>query len=495
MSTDDSDTPVSPRPFPGARPFRETEDLLFFGRGLPIAVLLEAVRSNRVTVLHGHTGVGKTSLLRAGLLPRLGHDAALGQPLAGRAYPEAALPGHDRVETALLRTLSPGERPSALARAGLREWASRFAAERDRPVIVVDQAEDLFAHASPAQRAAVLGALAEIEPHVLLAVREEYLADLLAELPGPALVRLDELPAGELAACLAGPPHALGLPGGLGGLAEGLLAVRHVSEDGTRTGERAEAVHPWVLQQAAAGEWPDGDLSRTSVDRLLTDALWRAVCLTAKVHDLDPAILATRLARELVSSAGHAASLWPQGGILSENLLRTLQNTQILTRARDGFRLVSDRLLEPLRRLAAQAPLRDVPAFPPGVLLAEARQAPLHQAFRLVTGISTTDTVVARDAHILLGDLHHRRGDGVRAERHYRVAAAMAEITGNPSLVGALLTALGHLRRLGGDPTAALGILQSASLRLPGDHTIRSELAAAFADSGDHRTAAALDHR
>src|SRR2546423_9091807 len=56
-------------PFPGLRCFLSEEDSLFFGRHGQIEDLLRRLRTNRLVAVVGTSGSGKSSLVRAGLLP------------------------------------------------------------------------------------------------------------------------------------------------------------------------------------------------------------------------------------------------------------------------------------------------------------------------------------------------------------------------------------------------------------------------------------------
>lgn len=58
-------------PYPGLFSFREEDKDYFFGRKREIADLVNLIGSNLLTVIFGKSGVGKTSLLRAGLIPKL----------------------------------------------------------------------------------------------------------------------------------------------------------------------------------------------------------------------------------------------------------------------------------------------------------------------------------------------------------------------------------------------------------------------------------------
>jgi tetratricopeptide (TPR) repeat protein len=63
--------PRAVNPFPGLRPFNTDESLLFFGRDGLSDALLEKLRATRFVAVVGTSGSGKSSLVRAGLLPAL----------------------------------------------------------------------------------------------------------------------------------------------------------------------------------------------------------------------------------------------------------------------------------------------------------------------------------------------------------------------------------------------------------------------------------------
>lgn len=64
------------KPWLGARPYLEADASLFFGRDAEIGIVAEALKTTRLTLLSGARGAGKTSLLRAGVVPRLREAAA-----------------------------------------------------------------------------------------------------------------------------------------------------------------------------------------------------------------------------------------------------------------------------------------------------------------------------------------------------------------------------------------------------------------------------------
>ncbi len=62
---------LPPNPFVGLRPFESDEDLLFFGRREQTIELLQQMSVSRFLAVVGSSGSGKSSLIRAGLIPKL----------------------------------------------------------------------------------------------------------------------------------------------------------------------------------------------------------------------------------------------------------------------------------------------------------------------------------------------------------------------------------------------------------------------------------------
>src|SRR5438045_1577848 len=58
-------------PFVGLRPFDREHSLYFFGRSEQTAALLEILHDTRFLPVVGSSGSGKSSLVRAGLIPKL----------------------------------------------------------------------------------------------------------------------------------------------------------------------------------------------------------------------------------------------------------------------------------------------------------------------------------------------------------------------------------------------------------------------------------------
>jgi hypothetical protein len=146
-------------PYPGLMSFTEKEAGVFFGRESEVKALWERIRGRRLLAVIGPSGVGKTSFLRAGVLPSRpegwtalvctpgttpfrGLGQALGPALAGDAEALGQLAGFEDPETAL---------------ALLSRWRRSHA----EALVVVDQFEELFTSSggSPGRARGAAGAL------------------------------------------------------------------------------------------------------------------------------------------------------------------------------------------------------------------------------------------------------------------------------------------------------------------------------------------------
>jgi energy-coupling factor transporter ATP-binding protein EcfA2 len=58
-------------PYPGLRPFEDTEWMIFFGREKMMEDVIERLARQPFVFIHGASGSGKSSLVRAGVLPKL----------------------------------------------------------------------------------------------------------------------------------------------------------------------------------------------------------------------------------------------------------------------------------------------------------------------------------------------------------------------------------------------------------------------------------------
>lgn len=73
-------------PFPGLRAFTEADAPIFFGRGRETDALVALLRERRAVAVIGASGSGKSSLVAAGLLPRLRANAVSGREVASKDW-------------------------------------------------------------------------------------------------------------------------------------------------------------------------------------------------------------------------------------------------------------------------------------------------------------------------------------------------------------------------------------------------------------------------
>ena len=79
-------------PWPGLFWYTEEQAHLFFGRGEETQELLRLIQRETLTVLFGRSGLGKTSLLRAGVFPRLRQEGYFPVVLRLNYSPQAGSP-------------------------------------------------------------------------------------------------------------------------------------------------------------------------------------------------------------------------------------------------------------------------------------------------------------------------------------------------------------------------------------------------------------------
>ncbi|MGW4825273.1 caspase, EACC1-associated type [Streptomyces sp. NPDC004227] len=148
----DAEAAEAPCPFRGLKPFAAEDAPYFFGRDKAVEDVTRLVRGGGLVAVVGASGSGKTSLLRAGVIPAL----------------------EDHSEGWTVAAMKPG---TATPTAELAQCSAALTGH-DRPVLLVDQFEELFTgEATEDERErfiAGLAALAGGPTTVVIAVRADF---------------------------------------------------------------------------------------------------------------------------------------------------------------------------------------------------------------------------------------------------------------------------------------------------------------------------------
>jgi hypothetical protein len=202
-------------PFPGLAAFSREDAADYFGRRAELDALVEQLRTRALVPIVGPSGIGKSSFVRAALLPRLDE--------AGRWIALALRPGASPFDS-LAAALALPDRPAAVIAESLRRFPDSLslvladvARHHDaRVLLFLDQFEEAFTLAAdPAAAVAFCDCLARAaaaasEPwRIVLTVRDDFLGRLAA---APAMrphlgavMLLPPLSLADLRAAVAGP--------------------------------------------------------------------------------------------------------------------------------------------------------------------------------------------------------------------------------------------------------------------------------------------------
>ncbi|GAA0439340.1 hypothetical protein Acor_14110 [Acrocarpospora corrugata] len=513
------------QPYVGLRAFRRQDSGKFFGRNREAHEVADLWQANQVTVLHGPSGVGKTSLIQAGVLPLLDPTRTdilpIGRVSHSSAFPSAALPAHNPHVFALLSSWSPEERPTRLAGLSLRNFFQRRPRRQDPygdPVLTmaaIDQAEELFgdfAHRQP-YREWFIDQLVDVlrndlDLRLLISIRDDYVTAILRD------SRLGRKPKGSFALGALEPPAAVqATVGPLQGTGCSFVkgAAERLIDDlrGIRVGENVVAeskvVEPVQLQVVCSALWrslpPDVWLITkkhvglfANADRSLVAFADQVIAEVALDHfDNDSVGLRSWLRRNFITAHGTRAAVYRGETMtagVSNTVVRALVDRHILslrdtldTASPDWCELSHERLVQLIRGdddgsleiehrsnaeeylHAAELSLRD------GELALAAKQA--TEALARIGDNSR----LRAEIESFLGNVFFGRGEFAGAIEHYRRAAELFETLGATAAVGRLLAAVGKSRLAQGKTGIAVRELMSAISRVPDDVGIRTELA------------------
>lgn len=213
-------------PYVGLEAFGERNAANFFGRAERVQALLKRLAEERLLVVTGASGSGKSSLVLAGLLPALRAGALPGS--AGWRYPPALVPGATPLASLVAALLPDGG-------ADAEAWVARL---RERPaalgelvgstpaVLVVDQFEEVMTLRSEENAAdfnafaAALQSLVEAPSpahRLVLTMRNDVDTQLAREYPelnrryGTAAFPLVSMDSAQLREAIEGPAQRVGL--------------------------------------------------------------------------------------------------------------------------------------------------------------------------------------------------------------------------------------------------------------------------------------------
>ncbi len=179
-------------PYPGLRPYDEDERENFFGRAADSKILIDQILANRLTLLFAATGVGKSSLLKASVIPRL--KEPLGENLDVVFFNDWVAPPLPNLKQTILRTLhEQGDLEQDVIEqevvdaplAGFLEFCCLFTSQPF--LIVLDQFEEFFRYRgnyAKEQSQALIEQLTEvilnkaIPVGIVLSMREDYALEL-----------------------------------------------------------------------------------------------------------------------------------------------------------------------------------------------------------------------------------------------------------------------------------------------------------------------------
>lgn len=263
-------------PYPGLRPYREDEQNSFFGRDIETRVLIDKILVHRLTLLFAATGVGKSSMLQAAVMPHL--KAPLGENLDVVYYIDWVSPPLEGLKQAVRQALqqSGSWRPEITYTPPADEKLSDFFSfctlfVRQPLVVVLDQFEEFFRYQRGGeafqpfleQLTNVITA-SQLPVHVVFSMREDFALELNAFKPYMPLslfdnfYRLEKLDKAGAKAAILTPLQAIGYqyePALLEKLLNDLLSRDLDREGNNPLGCVTESVEPPYLQIVCSQLW------------------------------------------------------------------------------------------------------------------------------------------------------------------------------------------------------------------------------------------------
>ncbi|MBC8265243.1 MAG: SUMF1/EgtB/PvdO family nonheme iron enzyme [Anaerolineales bacterium] len=168
--------PLPERPYKFLDYFEAADQVIFKGRELEAPALQRQIMAHKLTVLYGASGVGKTSLIQAGVIPRLHEDGYRAFCVRSLEDPAQAIKAE-----ALRLIRDPEAQLDEEARAtALHAYLSQVLPPETRLVVFLDQFEEFFIRLGDGVRRAFVEELAAcleddaLEMRAVISLRDDY---------------------------------------------------------------------------------------------------------------------------------------------------------------------------------------------------------------------------------------------------------------------------------------------------------------------------------
>jgi len=171
--------PRPERPYKFLDYFEAADRAIFYGREWEAPALQRQIMAHKLTVLYGASGVGKTSLLQAGVIPRLHEDGYVAFYVRSLEDPAQA------IKTEALRlTHGEAQLDEEVRATALHPFLHRVLPPETRLVVFLDQFEEFFIRLRDEVRRAFIEELAAcleddaLEMRAVLSLRDDYFVRL-----------------------------------------------------------------------------------------------------------------------------------------------------------------------------------------------------------------------------------------------------------------------------------------------------------------------------
>jgi hypothetical protein len=359
------------RAFPGPRPFESAEQQQFFGRASETAVLRDLVGAYRDVVLYAQSGVGKSSIVNAGLIPLLIADEfAVVTTRVWRADVTGSGKPDSYVSAALQNARYTG---GELNTSGALTLVELVATSKSRgTVLIIDQFEEIFLGGAACSAARehffseLRSALSAVQNfRLLLVLREEYLAsleDYAGSVPNEFEIRyqLGALSVKAAKLAIIGPLEAVRI-GIDKAVVDDIIVMLRRGPSSLSEADTIEPLHLQLVCRRLVTRLGNGNeiteehvASSGDVDEILTSFYEEQVRQASARFKVPEAQLRRWFDDELTTPTGSRGVTRVGRGVASQELLNFLQNQHVIradTRAGAiWYELTHDRFVAPIRK-------------------------------------------------------------------------------------------------------------------------------------------------